>query len=174
MPTIRSYLSVSCFLIASSTYYYSSTTPHGDRTGVARLPRWTVSCTTVSDCRLLDPPTDPIKYCLTTCPHQSDSAPTPNPFGILTGLQRSPDDVKWPLEFVPTRTSRARRRGRRGGKRHKVKRPAPTCHAARKGDGISELCQKIVALRRHDDAPERESVTSKSEEKVHLTPPVHV
>ncbi|KAH7070293.1 hypothetical protein FB567DRAFT_217697 [Paraphoma chrysanthemicola] len=127
-----------------------------------------------ASCRLLDPSTDPTKYCLTTCPHLSDFTPTPNPFGILTGLQQSPDDVKWPFEFVPARTSRARRRGRRGGKRHKVKRPAPTCRAARKSDSISELCQKIVALRLHDDAPEGESVTSKSEEKVNLTPPVHV
>ncbi|KAH3916574.1 hypothetical protein HBH56_060500 [Parastagonospora nodorum] len=44
------------------------------------------------DCRLRDSQTSPSKYCLNICPHKTDFAPTPNPFGALAGLSQSPTE----------------------------------------------------------------------------------
>jgi hypothetical protein len=75
-----------------------------------------------------------------------------NRFSILASLSPS-SETKWAFDFVPTSRLGTRRRGKRGGRQHRLK------HAFRKkcekpeADGVDELCDRYAALHLDDDAP---------------------
>lgn len=83
---------------------------------------------------------------------------TANRFSILAELHSSPE-TKWAFDFVPTTRSNTRRRGKRGGKRHKRKDVLKESRKRPTVDGLDKFCNRSVALRLDDHAPASEAQT---------------
>ncbi|KAF1933004.1 uncharacterized protein M421DRAFT_89304 [Didymella exigua CBS 183.55] len=83
---------------------------------------------------------------------QNDFAPTPNRFGVLAGLNPSPE-TKWAFDYVPTSKSSTRKRGKRGGRQKRLKHTAKTTCEKPEADGVDELCDRFAALHLDDNAP---------------------
>ncbi|KAF2828899.1 hypothetical protein CC86DRAFT_404770 [Ophiobolus disseminans] len=124
------------------------------------------------DCRALDPPNKPPKYFLETCPHKPDLSPSPNPFEILTGLAQSPTEPRWAFDFVPTKAAGTKRRGRRGGKRHKAKCTVPKECEEQKSDSFSDFCKRLIALRiqSRDSTSDNDELLPKPADNITIPP----
>jgi hypothetical protein len=102
--------------------------------------------------------------------HKTDYL-TVNPFDILAHCHQSSTEPEWPFEFIPTKPSTERRRGRRGGQRHKAKRVAQKQREEQKGDSVEGLCKQLYLLRLEDDEPAREVCQAWGDYGVALTTP---
>jgi hypothetical protein len=104
--------------------------------------------------------------------HKTDYL-TVNPFDILAHCHQSSTEPEWPFEFefIPTKPRIERRRGRRGGQRHKAKRAAQKQREEQKGDSVEGLCKQLSLLRLEDDEPAREVCQAWGDYGVALTTP---
>ncbi|KAF2025966.1 hypothetical protein EK21DRAFT_92775 [Setomelanomma holmii] len=77
-------------------------------------------------------------------------------------------DGKWAFDFIPTMGRNTRRRGRRGGKRHKIRHAVQKQRETHTSDGISELCKRIISLRLHDNERLEKPACSSSEHDLNM------
>lgn len=72
---------------------------------------------------------------------------------------------------MPTTTRTARRRGKRGGQRHRAKCTPQTSHDEHKNESVEELCRRLFALNLKDHKPEKEHGGVSKNHVVDLTRP---
>jgi hypothetical protein len=70
---------------------------------------------------------------------------------VLAGLAQTPTDPKWAFDFVPAKKAAAKRRGRRGRKGRGTKRIVPKQFEELDGNKLSEVCERVIALRPWDE-----------------------